>query len=87
MGVVVAGDYPALGTSIGESGESPVWTKVPGSKMEGTFSTWFLRGEKTGLKTFRSVGWWLEGQRMTNDELGMVMQSDGPSLKAPGYYR
>lgn len=21
---------------------------------------------------------------MTNDELGMVMQSDGPSLKAPG---
>ena len=54
--------------------------------MEGTLFTWFLWGEKTGLKTFRSIGWWLEGQRVTNDELEMVTQSDGPSLKAPGYY-
>lgn len=64
-----------LGTSIEKVAKAQCGLKVPGSKMEGTLVTRFLRGEKTGLKTFRSVGWCVEGQRMTNDELGMVMCS------------
>ena len=45
--------------------------------LEARWKGHYARGsceERRRLKTFRSVGWWLEGQRMTNDELEMVMR-------------